>query len=110
MEKYTLYIAKNIFQLRKSQVNIKLDRDLQNMAKKHVMEVNLLDDENVNFENKAKNLEVKDENDINISTTDLYLYVFTQLHANTRTSKKLLIIWNLLFYLIDIIFYMLLII
>lgn len=74
MEKYASYVAKNIIQLRKSQVNAKWDKDLRNTAKKHAMEANLLVDKDVNFENEVEDLKVKDEENIVMSITDSFLH------------------------------------
>lgn len=77
MEYYTLYAVRNIFQLKKSQVDVKLNRGLRNVAKKYVIEKNLLGNEDVNSKNKAEDLEVKDEKNIAMSTTDSYSYAVT---------------------------------
>lgn len=45
---------------------------MHNIAKKHTIKVNLLDNKDDNFENKVENLEVKNKNDINIFITNLY--------------------------------------
>lgn len=75
LEEYELYAAKNILQLRKSQVDAKLNRDLWNTAKEHVIEANLLEDEDVNSENEVENLDVEDKDNIDMSTTDSYSHV-----------------------------------
>lgn len=54
MKKYILYTVKNISQLRKSQVNIKLNKNMRNAAKKHIIKANLLEKKDVNSENKAE--------------------------------------------------------
>lgn len=54
MKKYILYAAKNISQLRKSQVNIKLNKNMRNAAKKHIIKANLLEKKYINSENKAE--------------------------------------------------------
>lgn len=75
MKDYALYATKNLLLLKKSKVDAKLDSDLWNIAKKHAMEANLLADEDVNYENDVKDLEVEDKNNIDISTTNSYLHV-----------------------------------
>lgn len=77
MEIYALYAAKNIFHLWKSHINAKSEKNLQNTAKKHEIKSNLLRDKNVNSENKAKDLEVKDKDNINMSIAHLYSHEVT---------------------------------
>lgn len=57
------------------------------MAKEHVMEANLLEDEDVNSENKAENLEVKDDDDMNMSTIDLYSHAVTIVCKHSRKQN-----------------------
>lgn len=45
---------------------------MQNVAKKHAMEANLLGDKGVNSENEVEDLEVEDKDNIDMFTTDLY--------------------------------------
>lgn len=52
MEKYVLYIAKNIFQIKKNQLDAKPEKDLQNAAKNYVMETKMFDDKDTNFDNR----------------------------------------------------------
>lgn len=47
------------------------------MAKKHAMEAGLLGDKNVNSKNETEDLKVKDKDNIDMSTADLYLYAIT---------------------------------
>lgn len=47
------------------------------MAKKQVIEVNLLDYEDIISENEVENLEVEDKNNIDIPNTDSYSYAVT---------------------------------
>ena len=54
-----------------------MDKDLWNAAKKHTKEANLLGDEDANSENEVENLEVKDEDDIDMSIAYLYLHAIT---------------------------------
>ena len=72
MEEYALYAVKSIFQIRKSQQNIKLDRDLWSTAKNYSMDIEIFDsDENqVNYINE--NRKKRDKKDIDNLTTDLY--------------------------------------
>lgn len=80
LKEYILYTAKNTTLSRKSQVNIKLDKNLLNIAKKLAMEANLLKDKNISFENKVEDLRIKDDNNINLSIANLYLYAITIAH------------------------------
>lgn len=47
---------------------------MQNAAKKYIMKANLLENEDVNFKNKVKDLKIKDKDDIDISTAYSYLH------------------------------------
>lgn len=77
MEGYTLYVAKNIFQIRKSQLNAKLDKDLQNTAKNHTIKTKIFDDKNTNLNNWEEDIEKQEENNIDLPMADTYLYTVT---------------------------------
>lgn len=104
MEKYVLYTVKNILQFKKSQINAKLDRNLRNAVKKYAIEANLLEDEDINFENKAKDLKVKNEDDIDMSTTNSYLHTITIIHKywkeqNTIDYLESFVLFHLYYFL-----------
>lgn len=50
LEKYTLCIAKNILQIKKSQLDAKLDKDLQNATKNYVIETKIFNGDDTNFD------------------------------------------------------------
>ncbi len=72
MEKYALYAAKNILQIRKSQLDAKLDRDLRNAAKNHAMETEMFDGEDTNADDKEEDIEEEGEENIDLPMADSY--------------------------------------
>lgn len=80
LKKYTLYITNNIFQNRKCYFNIKIDKNLQNAAKNYVIDRKIFDGKDINLNNKEKNIEKKDEKDIDLSMADIYLYTVNIIH------------------------------
>lgn len=53
---------------------------MRNIAKKHIIKVNLLGNKNDNFENKVEDLKVKNKDNINIFITNLYLKAVIIVH------------------------------
>ena len=68
---YTLYAAKNILTLRKSQVDAKLDRNLQNVVNENVMDINLLADKYGNIEIEREDFDKKDKEELNYPNVDM---------------------------------------
>lgn len=77
MEEYTVYAANNIFQIRKNQLDIQLDKNLQNSAKNHTIKTEMFDDKDINVNNREKNIEEKDKKNKNLPIIDIYLHVVT---------------------------------
>lgn len=65
MKEYALYATKNIFQIRESQLDAKLDKDLQNFTKNHVIEMEILDNENTDADDRKANIKEKSKENIN---------------------------------------------
>lgn len=76
MEKYALYLVKNIFQIRKHPKNIKLDRNLKNITKKHLIDLKIFDNDKNQISDIKKDKKERDKKVINIPTVDLYSYAF----------------------------------
>lgn len=74
MEKYALYTAKNIFQIRKNQLDAKLDRDLQNATKNYIMETKMFDGKDINFDNGKKDIKKENKDNIDLLAANIYLY------------------------------------
>lgn len=74
LKKYAFYIAKNLFQIRKSQQDGKLDRDLRNVVKKHLIKIEIFDDDKSQAGNIKEDDKKKDKENIYISTADSYSY------------------------------------
>lgn len=75
LEKYLLYIAKNIFQRKKSQQNIKLNRNLRNIAKKFIIDIEIFDSNKINSDNIEEDIEEKDKENLELFTTNSYLHM-----------------------------------
>ena len=82
-----MYIAKNIFQIKKNQLDAKLDRDLQNTAKNHSTKTDLIEGKEVDVDNRVKKVEKKDDNNINLHTAYLYLHTVTIIHMHWRKQE-----------------------
>lgn len=50
---------KNIFQIRKSELNAKLNRDLYSVTKNHIIEMKIFDDKRTNADDRKKILKKK---------------------------------------------------
>ncbi len=75
MEEYVKYAAKNILQIRKSQLDAKLDRDLRNAARNYqATDVEIFNGEDNNDDNRKKEGEEEPEDDIDVPTANSYLY------------------------------------
>lgn len=72
MEEYVLYATKNILQIRKSQQDTKLDRDLQNVAKNYIIEINIFIDDENNTNDIKENIEKKDGENLDLPMADSY--------------------------------------
>lgn len=75
MEKYTLYVIKNILQIRKSQQDIKVDRNLRNTTKNHLIKMKIFDNNKSQASDISKNDEKKEEQNIDIFNIDFYSHV-----------------------------------
>lgn len=76
LKKYTYYAIKNILQIKKSQLDIKLDRDLRNAINNHqVVDAKIFDNENNNTNDRKKKGKEEPEDNINMPTTDFYSYI-----------------------------------
>lgn len=82
MEEYVLYAAKNILQIKKSQQNTKLDRDVQNAIKNHIIEIEIFDSNNTNANNLEEDNGEGDEENIDLPIIDLYSYVIVMTHIH----------------------------
>lgn len=82
MKKYALYTARNIFQIRKSHEDAKLNRDLRNVAKIYLKNIKIFDNDESQIGNIKKDEEKRDKEDINVLTSDLYSYTIaiTRMH------------------------------
>lgn len=87
MEEYTLYTTKNIFQIRKNQLDAKLDRDLQNIAKNYFIEIKIFNSKETNPNNRKKNIEEEDKKNINLPIIDIYLYAIAIMHICWREQN-----------------------
>lgn len=84
LEKYTLYAAKNIFQIRKSQENAKLDRDLQNAIKNFIIKPERFDVNNGNTNGIKKDIEKKYGETLDFFIAQLYSYIITKIYMHWR--------------------------
>lgn len=82
LKEYILYVAKNIFQIWKSWINAKLDKDLQNVAKNHIIEIEMFHSKDINSDDREKNIEEKDKDNIDLPIADIYLYTITIMHMH----------------------------
>ncbi len=83
MEEYTQYVAKNILQIRKSQLDAKLDRDLRNAARNHqVADAKIFNGNDNNDDVREKKGEKELEDNIDVSTADLYLHAIVIIHMH----------------------------
>lgn len=80
MEEYALYAAKNIFQIKKSQLEAKLDKNLQNAAKNYAMKTKMIDSEDINPNNREKDIEEEDKDNIYVPTADTYSHAVAIMH------------------------------
>ena len=71
---------KNIFQIRKSQQDAKLNKNLRNAAKNHLTEMEMLDADKSQVGDIREKDEEKDEENIYVPTTDSYFYVVTMIY------------------------------
>ena len=70
LEEHTLYVAGNILQMRKSQIETKLDQDLYRTAKDHAKNIDAIE-ENTNDNGKEED-ELRDEEDLGLSNTQSF--------------------------------------
>ncbi len=76
MEKYAQYAAKNILQIRKSQLDTKLNRDLKNAARNYqAADAEMINDEDNNNDNREKEGEEEPEDDIDVPIANSYSHV-----------------------------------
>lgn len=61
---------------------------MQNTAKNHPTEIDLIDGEDVDVDNREKNVEGKDENNINLSTADSYSHAIAIARMHWREKDK----------------------
>lgn len=65
-----------MFQIRKNQLDTKLDKNLKNVLQNHQpADMKIFDNEDNHIDSREKKGKKKLKNNINISLTDLYLYV-----------------------------------
>lgn len=74
------------------------------MFKNYLIETNLLHNENINFETKLKDFEIKDNNNINMFITNSYSYIVLILQ---KYSKKLYSIYYLKYFILFYLYYFL---
>lgn len=76
LEEYAQYAAKNILQIKKSQLDAKLDRNLRNAAKnRQATDVDTFNNEDNNADDREKEGEEEQENDMDVPTVDSYSHV-----------------------------------
>lgn len=61
--------------MRKSQLDVKLDKDLQNTAKNHPIKTKIFDSEDISANNRQEDIEEQDKKNINLLILDLYSYI-----------------------------------
>lgn len=79
-----MYAIKNILQIEKSQLNAKLDKNLQNAVKNHAIKIKLFNSENTVPSDRKKDIEKKDNNSIDFFIANIYLHII----AITRIYQK----------------------
>lgn len=72
MEEYILYATKNIFQIRKSQEDIKIDIDLQDIIKNATIETNIFMDNNSNTNIIKEDIEEENKKILELLIADSY--------------------------------------
>lgn len=76
LEEYAQYAAKNILQIKKSQLDAKLDRNLRNVVKnRQTTDVDTFNNEDNNADDREKEGEEEQENDMDLPTADSYSHV-----------------------------------
>lgn len=82
MEKYILYVTKNIHQIRKSPLDTKLDKNLRNTLKNYAIDTKMFDDEDIKADNREADIEKKDKSNIDLFMADSYSHAvtITQMH------------------------------
>ena len=68
---------------------MKLDKDLQKASKKNVMDVYLLVDKDGNIESEGKNLDEKDEKNLDYLNTNLYSHIIAITYTNWKKKDVL---------------------
>ncbi len=90
MEKYAQYAVKNILQIRKSQLDVKLDRNLRNAASIHqVADVEMFNNEEKNDDDREKEGEEEPEDNIDIPTADSYSHTVAIIHIHWREQDTI---------------------
>ncbi len=85
LEEYAQYTAKNIFQIWKSQLDAKLDRDLRNAVRNYqAADAEMFDGEDNNDDDREEEGEKEPEDDIDVPTADFYSHAVTITHMHWR--------------------------
>lgn len=100
LEKYILYTTKDIFQIKKSQQDTKLDRDLQNAAKNYIIKAEIFDTDNNSADGIEKDVEKGDEEILDLPIIKLYLDEIIITYINRRKTDiinclELLVLFHL---------------
>lgn len=67
-----MYATKNILQIRKSQQDARLDRDLRNTAKNPIIETDIINSNDSNANEIEEDLEEEDRENLELSTANSY--------------------------------------
>ena len=84
MEEYLLYVINNILQIRKSQQDAKLDKDLWNVVKNHSMEIEILNGDKSQTGDIGEDDKEEDNENIDLPTADLYSHAAVMMRMRWR--------------------------
>ncbi len=93
LEEYTQYTAKHILQIKKSQLDAKLHRDLRNVARNHqAADVEIFNGEDNNDDDREEEGEEELENNIDVPTADSYSHAvaITRMHWQKQDTIECL--------------------
>lgn len=100
LEEYVLYITKNILQIRNSQEDAKLCRDLRNAARNHLIDIEIYDGNESQVDNIKEDRDEGDKEDIDVSIMDLFSHAVAMIYMYWKEQKIIDCLGSLiLFYL-----------